>query len=503
MTWRGDRVGANSVASESGRSFNNVDPATEEILGQYPYSTISDVDRAVGIAREAFRDWRGYPAPRRAEILFRAGEIMLARKEELARELTREMGKVLPEARGDVQESIDLAYYFAGEGRRLLGITTPSESRQKMAYSVRVPVGVIGAISPFNFPLAIPALKTFPAIIAGNTVVLKPAADTPRMAELLVEIFDDAGLPPGVFNVVYGRGEEVGRRLVEHPDIALITFTGSKDVGIEVLERAAPSLKKMILELGGKNSIIVLDDADLDLAVKAIVWSAYGTSGQRCTSASRIIAHAAVYAELIDKLAEATAALNVGSGLEESTDVGPVINQAAVDRVRRYVAIGTQEGAELMVGGRPLARPGFYFEPTLFVGAEPGMQLVTDEIFGPLTAVMRARDFEDALRIANDSQYGLSASIFTESIGAAMRAAESIETGLFYVNAGTTGAEAHLPTGGMKASGNGHREAGVAALDSYSEWRSVYIDYSHRLQRAQIDLEPPQSGPARSPASAS
>jgi len=485
-----NRVGSRWLPSVTGRWFEDRDPATEDVIGRFPLSSADDVDAAVDAARDAFSSWRRYPAPRRAEILFRAGELMVARKEELAREITREMGKVLDEARGDVQESIDLAYYFAGEGRRLFGLTTPSESRQKMAYSLRVPVGVVGAICPFNFPLAIPALKILPAIIAGNTVVLKPAGDTPRMATLFAEILEQAGLPPGVVNVVSGRGVEVGRRIVEHPDVALISFTGSKDVGIEITQRAAPTLKKTILELGGKNCIIVLDDADLDLAVRATLWAAFGTSGQRCTSASRIIVQEKIHGPFVDRLARATEALALGPGLDEATDVGPLINRAAVERVQRYVELGRQEGAELLVGGDAPTRPGYYFRPTLFARAEPGMRLVTDEIFGPLTAVMRAGDLEDALRIANDTEYGLSAAIFTESVSGALRAVDDIETGLFYVNAGTTGAEAHLPTGGMKASGNGHREAGVAALDSYTEWRSVYIDYSHRIQRAQIDIEP-------------
>jgi aldehyde dehydrogenase (NAD+) len=485
-----NRVGARWLPSLTGRWFEDCDPATEEVIGRFPLSSADDVDAAVDAARDAFSSWRRVPAPRRAEFLFRAGELMVARKEELAREVTREMGKVLDEARGDVQESIDLAYYFAGEGRRLLGVTTPSESRQKMAYSLRVPLGVVGAICPFNFPLAIPALKVLPAIVAGNTVVLKPAGDTPRMAILFAEILEQAGLPPGVVNIVSGGGEEVGQRIVEHPNVALISFTGSKAVGIDITQRAAPTLKKTILELGGKNCIIVLDDADLDLAVRATLWAAFGTSGQRCTSASRIIVQDKIHGPFVDRFARATESLSLGSGLDEATDVGPLINRAAVERVQRYVELGRQEGAELLVGGDAPSRPGHYFSPTLFTRAEPGMRLVTDEIFGPVTAVMRARDLEDALRIANDTEYGLSAAIFTENVSSALRAVDDIETGLFYVNAGTTGAEAHLPTGGMKASGNGHREAGVAGIDSYTEWRSVYIDYSHRIQRAQIDIEP-------------
>jgi acyl-CoA reductase-like NAD-dependent aldehyde dehydrogenase len=482
-------VGGEWIASEGGASFENRDPATGDVIGRYPRSTTADVDRAVSVAKDAFQSWRRYPAPRRAEILFRAGEIMVRRKEELSRAVTREMGKVLEEGRGDVQESIDLAYYFAGEGRRLFGITTPSESRDKMAYSIRVPVGVVGAISPFNFPFAIPAIKALPAMIAGNTVVLKPATDTPDMAAMLAEVLAEAGLPPGVFNVVHGSGDTVGRRLVEHPDVPLISFTGSKAAGVEITQRSAPWMKNTIMELGGKNCILAMDDAVLDDAVRGILWSAFGTSGQRCTSASRIIAQAGIHDALVDRLARAASDLRLGPGLDEATDVGPVINRAAVERIDRYVEIGKAEGAELLVGGKAVDGPGCFYEPTLFVGAEPGMRIAQEEIFGPLTAVIKATDPDDALRIANGIEYGLSAAIYTENIATALRAVDAIETGLFYVNAGTTGAEAHLPSGGMKATGNGHREASITALDAYTEWRSVYIDYSHRLQRAQIDID--------------
>ena len=479
------------VGSATGAAFENRDPATGELLGEFPESTTADVNRAVAAASEAFQRWRRYPAPRRAEILFRAGEDLVRRKEVIAHALTREMGKNLDDARGDIQESIDLIYYFAGEGRRLFGVTTPSESPQKLIYSIRAPIGVVGAISPFNFPFAIPALKALPAIIAGNTTVLKPASDTPHMATLLAQTFERAGLPPGVFNVVHGRGATLGKCLVEHPDVPLISFTGSKAVGVEVTRLGAPWLKKTILELGGKNCIIVMDDATLDEAVRGILWSAFGTAGQRCTAASRIIAHEAIHDDLVDRLATATSAMRLGSGLDAGTDVGPLINAAAVERVRGYIELGVNEGAGIVAGGAPVERPGHFFAPTLLVGATPEMRIAREEIFGPVTAVMKATDLDNAIDIANGIEYGLSAAIYTENIASALTAAERTDVGLFYVNAGTIGAEAHLPTGGMKASGNGHREASIAALDSYSEWRSIYIDYSHRLQRAQIDIDVP------------
>lgn len=477
--------------AQSGETFRNYNPATEEVIGEFPLSATKDLECAVEAALNVFPRWRRYPAPRRAEILFRAGEAMVQRKEELAIALTTEMGKTLEDARGDVQESIDLAYYFAGEGRRLHGITSPSESPQKQISSVRVPVGVVGAISPFNFPFAIPALKSLPALIAGNTVVLKPAQDTPHMANLLAQIYEEAGLPAGVFNVVHGGGSTIGRALIEHPKVPLVSFTGSKAVGIEVTERGAPWLKKTILELGGKNCIIVMDDAMLDEAVKGILWSAFGTAGQRCTAASRIVAHRKIHDELVEKLIQSAREMRLGSGLDPDTDIGPLVNAAAVERVDRYIEIGVEEGASLVTGGKRLSGPGHFFEPTLFVGATPEMRIAQEEIFGPVSAVIMANDLDDAISIANGTEYGLSAAIYTENIASALTASEQVDTGLFYVNAGTIGAEAHLPTGGMKASGNGHREASVAAIDSYSEWRSVYIDYSHRLQRAQIDIDIP------------
>jgi aldehyde dehydrogenase (NAD+) len=358
-----------------------------------------------------------------------------------------------------------------------------------MILSYRAPLGVVGAISPFNFPFAIPALKSLPAIAAGNTVVLKPATDTPRSANMLATILAEAGVPAGVFNVVHGSGSAAGMPLVNHPNVPLISFTGSKQVGIEITQASAPYLKKVILELGGKNCIIVMDDANLAEAVTGILWSAFGTTGQRCTAASRIIAHHAIHDELVELIQQQMRDLQVGSPLDPSTQLGPLINQAALDRTSRYVELGQREGAELVAGGTRIDRPGFYFAPTLFVEARSSMRIAQEEIFGPVTAVIKAQNLDDAIAIANDIEYGLSASIYTQDIGRALHAAHHVETGLFYVNAGTTGAEAHLPTGGMKASGNGHREASIAALDSYTEWRSLYIDYSHRLQRAQIDID--------------
>jgi aldehyde dehydrogenase (NAD+) len=420
-------------------------------------------------------------------MLFRLGELLRARKDELTDLMTREMGKVKAEAGGDVQEAIDMSYYMGGEGRRLFGQTTPSELRDKFMMSVRMPVGVVGAITPWNFPIAIPSWKLCPALVCGNTVVLKPAEDTPFLADRFVELLSEAGVPPGVVNIVHGYGEEAGDALVRHPDVPVITFTGSRETGIAVTKAAADRLKHVHLELGGKNAIIVLDDADLDLAVEGIVWSAFGTTGQRCTAASRVIVHEAVYGELESKLVAAAEKLRLGPGWEDGSDVGPLINRAALDKVASYTEIGKAEGAKLLTGGEAVEGDGFYYRPTVFGGVEAGMRIAREEIFGPTTALIPVKSFEEAVAAANSVSYGLSSSIFTRDVNRAFRAMRDLQSGITYINAGTTGAEVHLPFGGTKDTGNGHREAGQAALDVFTEWKSIYVDYSGRLQRAQID----------------
>jgi aldehyde dehydrogenase (NAD+) len=479
------------MGAASGETFESIDPATGEVLGVLPLSTTEDMDRAVAAARGAYEDWRLVPAPKRAEILFRVAQALVEHKEELTELMVREMGKVRAEAGGDVQEAIDMTYYMAGEGRRLFGHTTPSELRDKFMMSVRMPVGVVGAITPWNFPIAIPSWKIAPALVCGDTVVFKPAEDTPLLGERFVRIFEEAGLPPGVLNVVHGAGEVVGEHLVKHPDVPLISFTGSREVGALVQQHAAPQLKNVHLELGGKNAIVVMDDADLDLAVDGILWSAFGTSGQRCTAASRVIATGRVYDRLQLALVERAEKLRLGSGLDPATDIGPVVNRAALEKIHSYTEIGVGEGAKLLTGGEvategELGR-GFYYRPTVFADVDPGMRIAQEEIFGPTTAIIPATDVDEAIRIANGVRYGLSSSIFTRDVNAAFRAMRDLKTGITYVNAGTTGAEVHLPFGGMKDTGNGHREAGQAALDFYTEWKALYVDYSGRLQRAQID----------------
>jgi len=484
-------IGGEWVEASGGETFETRNPATGEVLGVFPRSSVEDVDRAVEAAKEAYERWRLVPAPRRAEVLFRVGQRFIDRKDELTELMVQEMGKVRAEAGGDVQEAIDMTYYMAGEGRRLFGQTTPSEMPDKFQMSIRMPVGVVGAITPWNFPIAIPSWKIAPALVCGDTVVFKPATDTPMLGERFVEIFEEAGLPAGVLNIVHGGGATVGERLVKHPEVPLISLTGSREVGIETATNAAPLLKHVHLELGGKNAIIVMDDADIDLAVDGILWSAFGTSGQRCTAASRVIAGAKVYDELQTKLVGRAEGMRLGNGLDEDTDVGPVINQAALEKIHSYTQIGKDEGAKLVTGGEIATEngldKGFFYRPTVFADVEPDMRIAQEEIFGPTTALIRATDVDEAIRIANGIEFGLSSSIFTRDINKAFRAIRDLNAGITYINAGTTGAEVHLPFGGTKQTGNGHREAGQAALDFYTEWKAVYVDYSGKLQRAQID----------------
>jgi aldehyde dehydrogenase (NAD+) len=433
------------------------------------------------------------PAPKRGEILFRFGALVAEAKDELAQLMSREMGKVLAEAGGDVQEAVDMSYYMAGEGRRLFGHTTPSELPDKFQMSVRQPIGVVGVITPWNFPIAIPSWKIVPALVCGNTVVFKPANDTPMLAQRFVELLVEAGVPAGVVNLVHGFGREVGDRIVRHPDVRVVTLTGSRETGVAVLEAAAEGLKHVHLELGGKNGIIVMDDADLELAVDGIVWSAFGTSGQRCTAASRVIVHRSVYDELRSRLVARVENLRLGPGWESETDVGPVINAAALEKIHSYTEIGKDEGATLLTGGEIAdddgLDAGYFYRPTIFADVDGGMRIAQEEIFGPTTALIPVDDFDEAVRVANGIRYGLSSSIFTADVNCAFRAMRDLEAGITYVNAGTIGAEVHLPFGGTKDTGNGHREAGQAALDVFTEWKSIYVDYSGKLQRAQIDTE--------------
>jgi acyl-CoA reductase-like NAD-dependent aldehyde dehydrogenase len=480
------------VPSVSGAVFENRNPAnTDDLVGVFQKSTADDVSRALDAARAAYERWRLVPAPRRAELLFRAAQTIADRKEALARDMTREMGKVLDETRGDVQEAIDMTFFMAGEGRRQYGQTVPSELRDKFAMSMRQPVGVSAIITPWNFPMAIPSWKIIPALVCGNTVVFKPASLTPLSALNFVRILEESGIPPGVVNLVTGGGADVGNALLVSDAVRIVSFTGSTEVGRTVSSQAAPSFKKVHLEMGGKNVIIVMDDANLELAVEGALWGGFGTSGQRCTAASRVVVHEKVYRAFLDQFVARARALRVGDGLDPKTQMGPVVSQGQLDTVMKYVEIGEGEGATLACGGHRLTggayAKGFFHEPTIFSDVSGSMRIAQEEIFGPVVSVIRCKSFDEAVAIGNGVQYGLSASIYTQDINRAFAAMRDMYTGIFYVNAPTIGAEVHLPFGGTKATGNGHREAGTAALDVFSEWKSIYVDFSGRLQRAQID----------------
>ncbi len=480
------------VEARHGGTFENRNPAnSRELIGIFPASTKEDVNDAVDAAKAAFRKWRLFPAPRRAEILYRAAETLVKRKEDLAHDMTREMGKPLSETRGDVQEAIDMTYYMAGEGRRLTGQTVPSELPNKFAMSVREPLGVVGMITPWNFPMAIPSWKIMPALICGNTMVIKPAEDTPLSTYNLVQILTEAGLPSGVLNVVHGLGPEAGGPLITHSDVSAVSFTGSTETGRIVNLACASSFKPCHLEMGGKNIIVVMDDANLALAVEGAVWGGFGTTGQRCTAASRVAVHKNVYEEFLERFAERVKKLRIGDGLDPATEMGPVVNETQLETVMNYVDIGKQEGAKLVAGGNRAQGDGlahgWFHEPTIFASVDPKMRIAQEEIFGPVVAVIPFSSFDEGIEIANNVKYGLSASFYTRNVNQAYRAMRDLETGIVYVNAPTIGAEIQLPFGGIKGTGNGHREAGTAAIEFYSEWKTLYIDYSDRLQRAQID----------------
>lgn len=486
-------IGGEWINSSTADTFADINPATLETLAYLQLAGEEDVDLAVEAARKGFKVWSETPPPKRAEVLFKAARILEERKEEMAVLMTKEMGKVLSEARGDVQEAIDIAYYAAGEGRRMFGESSTSELRDKFCMTLLRPLGVVGLICPWNFPVAIPSWKVLPALVAGNAVVLKPASDTPLSAIGFVEILEEAGLPPGTMNLVTGAGSTVGVALVRHPDIRAISFTGSLETGKWIMGECAKSMKRVSLELGGKNPVIVMDDADLELALDGVLWGAFGTTGQRCTATSRLILHEKVKEEFSSKLLERTEKLKVGDGLLPETDVGPVINKSQLEKIESYVRIGQEEGAKLLTGGKRTnpGLPGYFFEPTIFTDVKPDMRIAQEEIFGPVLSIIPVSGFEEALEVANNTEYGLSSAIYTKDMSKAFQAVEKLECGITYVNAPTIGAEVHLPFGGVKGTGNGFREAGTEAIREFTEVKVVYIDYSGRLQKAQIDTSGP------------
>jgi len=488
----GNLINGKWVDSVSGKRFTNINPAdSSDVVGEFADSVAADVSAAVDAARSAYRKWRLTPAPRRAEILFRAADLLIARKDDFARDMTREMGKVLKETGGDVQEAIDMTFYIAGEGRRLHGHTAPSELADKAMMSVRVPIGVAGCITPWNFPMAIPSWKVIPALVTGNTVVLKPSPEAPLSSVNFVRALQDAGLPDGVLNLITGTAVEVGATLVDHPDVAIISFTGSTDTGRKINSNAAARLKRVSLEMGGKNAIIIMDDADLQLAVDGAIWGGFGTTGQRCTAASRVLVHEKVHDAFLRDFVTRAKALRVGNGLDPQTEMGPLVSQTQLAKVERYVGIGKEEGAVIECGGNRLTGAsldrGFFYAPTIFSGVQRKMRVAREEIFGPVVSVIRVKNAEEAFDICNDTEYGLSSSIYTRSVNLAFAAMRDLNTGITYINSPTIGAEVHLPFGGTKNTGNGHREGGPTVIDLFTEWKTLYVDFSGRLQKAQID----------------
>jgi alpha-ketoglutaric semialdehyde dehydrogenase len=475
----------------SGATFKNINPAlNSDVIGSFPESGVEDVDDAVRAARKAFKTWGTMPAPARGDYLRKIGDLMTARKSELAFQMTREMGKPFFETKGDVQEAIDTAYYAASETRRLFGHTVPSEMPNKFNMSLRRPIGVCGVISAWNFPVAVPTWKMFPAIACGNTVVFKPSEDAPHSGALLVKIFEDAGLPAGVVNLVQGGGN-TGRALVEHPDVNAVSFTGSTETGSKIGEACGRMHKRFSLEMGGKNPAIVLADADLDLVVEGLLWGAFGTTGQRCTATSRLIVHESVHDDLVNRLATKASALKVGYGNIDSTEMGPVINKKGLEKIEYYIKVGLEEGAKVLIGGKrptgPDVEGGTFFEPTIFTDVTQNMRIAKEEIFGPVLSVIKISSYEEAVQVANNIEYGLSSAIYTQDVATAFRAMHDIEAGITYINGPTIGAEAHMPFGGVKGTGNGHREGGWEVFDFYTETKTIYVDYSGKLQKAQID----------------
>ena len=477
--------------ASTGSTFKSINPARkQDVIGEFPDSGVEDVDDAVRAARSAFRTWGRRPAPERGDILRRIGDLLTERKSELAFQMTREMGKPFFETKGDVQEAIDTAYYAATETRRLFGYTVPSELPNKFNMSLRRPIGVCGVITAWNFPVAVPTWKMFPALACGNTVVFKPSEYAPHSGALLVQIFEDAGLPGGVVNLVQGNGS-AGRALVEHPDVNLVSFTGSTETGSKIGEACGRMHKRLSLEMGGKNPAIVLADADLDIVLDGLVWGAFGTTGQRCTATSRLIVHEDVHDELVGRLVKKVTALKLGYGNDDDTEMGPVINQDALDKILSYMEIAKEEGVTVLTGGKTATgdglEDGFFFEPTIFTNVTPDMRVAREEIFGPVLSVLKIKTYEEAIEVANNIEYGLSSALYTSDVSIAFRAMHDIEAGITYINGPTIGAEAHMPFGGVKGTGNGHRDGGWEVFEFYSETKTIYVDYSGHLQKAQID----------------
>jgi acyl-CoA reductase-like NAD-dependent aldehyde dehydrogenase len=485
-------IGGKWASPPKAKRFETVNPATRAPIASFVSGTPEDVERAVSAASKAFPAWKDTPAPKRGDLLLAAARLLKERKAEVGKIVTQEMGKVIGEGLGDVQESIDFLEYMAGEGRRLFGETVPSELRSKFCLTVRQPKGVVACITPWNFPTAIPNWKIAAALISGNTIVFKPASNTARCAVEVVKIYEDAGLPPGVLNFVTGSGGVVGNALVSDPRIRTVSFTGGVETGREVYVRGAQGLKMVHLELGGKNPVILMEDADLGLALDGVLFGAFGTSGQRCTATSRLIVHEEVYDDFLGRLTKRLEKFTVGDPLDPKTGMGPVASADQEKKILEYIAIGKKE-AKLLYGGTKLTGGiydrGFFLSPTIFE-TQHGSRISKEEIFGPVLSVIKVRSYEEAVRVANDVDYGLSSSIYTRDVNRAFRAMGDLEAGITYINAPTIGAEVQLPFGGVKNTGNGGREAGSVAIDEFTEIKTVFVDFSSKLQKAQIEDGP-------------
>ena len=476
-------IGGEWVASSTGETYEISNPARKStVLGAFQRSGAEDAERAIAAAKKAQEAWAQTPAPSRASVLFKALSIMERRADEMGRSITTEEGKPLSDGMGEVKRAMNIIEYAAGEGRRMFGYTTPSELPNTVAYTVRRPLGIVAIITPWNFPLAIPAWKLAPALICGNTVVFKPASSTPMTAVKLVEVFEGAGLPPGVLNLVTGPGSSVGNTFVESPDVKGITFTGSTEIGTGVYAEGAKSLKKVQAEMGGKNAVILLADADLDKALGGIVQGAFGSTGQRCTATSRVIVQEPIYDQFMEGLLERTSKLKIGDGMDPDVDVSPLASESQFETVTGYIGVGTEEGAKLAYGGNSLSGgiydDGYYVEPTIFTDVDPSMRIAQEEIFGPVLTVFKAKDLHEAIEISNSVKFGLSSSVYTKDLTQAFEYVNTVETGMVHINSPTLGGEVHLPFGGLKSSGVGHREQGVEAVEFFSEVITVYLDYA-------------------------
>jgi len=485
----GSYINGQWVQPRSNRLVRNINPADpDDVLAEFPSATPEDVQRAIEAAQAAFRDWKRTPGPERGRVIWRAANIARQRVDEIARTLTREEGKILKEAKGEVLKGISLLEYYAGEGFRMHGKTLPSEARDTFTYTIRRPLGVVGLIAPWNFPWAIPVWKSAPALVAGNTVLFKPAELTPATATLMTEIYEEAGLPPGVFNMVVGSGSVVGEAIVHSPAIRAVSFTGSNEVGGALYAKAATRGAKVTCEMGGKNAVIVMADADLDKAAVAIHGGAFGSTGQRCTATSRVIALSPVKEGLLERLVELARKIRIGPGLDESVDMGPAVDEKQWKTDLDYIQLGRSEGARLVLGGKkpdPMSK-GYFVEPTIFDNVSPAMRIFREEIFGPVLSVTTANSLEEALRFANGVEFGLTTSIFTQNLDSVMNFVEEVETGMVHVNEPTIGGEAQLPFGGTKATGVGEREMAEEGLNFFTELKTVFINYSGRAERLMI-----------------